>query len=66
MSSKIQIALNSPSFWFGAAAFAVAAITAILPQLHGTIALLAVGVLAGLSTILHPGEVQQAGNTRVQ
>jgi len=44
-----------------AGTFLVAGVSAIVPQLHGTPALVAIAFLAGAGALLHPGEVQKAG-----
>lgn len=60
--SKLEIALTSPSFWAMLGVFIIAGLSAIIPQLQGTPDLIAVAVVAGLGALLHPGEVQKAGD----
>lgn len=60
--SKLEIAIKSPAFWAMIGVFLLTGISAIIPQLQGTPELLAVAIVAGLGALLHPGEVQKAGD----
>lgn len=62
MQSKISIALHSVTFWLMLGTFSLAGLMAIMPQLDGSSLLVVTALVAGLSAILHPNEVQKAGN----
>lgn len=63
--SKLEIAIKSPAFWAMIGVFLLAGISAIIPQLQGTPELIAVAAVAGLGALLHPAEVQRAGDVGI-
>ncbi len=61
--SKIEIMVHSKAFWSLVGVFVVQGLTAILPELHGTVATVIQSILALITIYQHPKELQVVGST---